>query len=147
MPNLAQALRDEIRRLAKKEIRRSTASMKEAVVRYRRDIAELKRRVADLERRLAVLQKEEKRRLAKKAPAELADGARFSPRWLKAHRERLGLSAADYARLIGVHPITIYSWEHGKTRPRKRQLAALVALRELGKREIRARLELLGATG
>jgi len=56
---------------------------------------------------------------------------------------RLGLSAADYARLVGVSSLTIYNWEHGKSRPRKEQLAALVAVRGIGKREALRRLELL----
>jgi len=36
-----------------------------------------------------------------------------------AQRKRLGLSAADYAKLIGVSSLTVYNWEHGRTRPRQ----------------------------
>ena len=54
---------------------------------------------------------------------------------MKAQRQRLGLSAADYGRLVGVSGLTIYNWEHDKARPRKAQLAALVAVRGIGKRE------------
>ena len=39
----------------------------------------------------------------------------------------------------------IYNWEKGKTRPRQEQLAALVAVRGIGKREALAKLELLAA--
>jgi DNA-binding transcriptional regulator YiaG len=63
---------------------------------------------------------------------------------VKAQRERLGLSAADYAKLVGVSSLTIYNWEQGKTRPRQEQLAALVAVRGIGKREAIKRLALLG---
>ena len=55
------------------------------------------------------------------------------------------MSAANYAKLVGVSPLTIYNWEQGKTRPRKEQLAALVAVRGIGKREALAKLELLKA--
>ncbi len=55
------------------------------------------------------------------------------------------MSAADYARLVGVSQLTIYNWEQGKSRPRKEQLASLIALRGIGKREAVAKLELLGA--
>jgi hypothetical protein len=41
MPNLAATLKDEIRRLAKKEIKAQTDSTKQAVAQYRRDIANL----------------------------------------------------------------------------------------------------------
>ena len=43
MPNIAAVLKDEIRRLAKKEIKAQVGSTKQAVAQYRRDIAELKR--------------------------------------------------------------------------------------------------------
>ncbi len=54
---------------------------------------------------------------------------------MKAQRSRLGLSAADYGKLVGVSGLTIYNWEHEKARPRKAQLTALVAVRGIGKRE------------
>ena len=39
MPNIATVLKEEIRRLAKREIKASTSSTKGAVAQYRRDIA------------------------------------------------------------------------------------------------------------
>ena len=137
------ALKEEIQRIARKEIRTQTKSIRTAVTRYRTDIAELKRVVSSLERKVRLLEKQEKRRLTAKPSPRLAEGARFSPGRLRRHRERLGLSAADYARLVGVHQITIYNWEQGKSRPRKEQLAALVAVRGLRKREARARLKMI----
>ena len=53
---------------------------------------------------------------------------------------RLGLSADDYAKLVGVSPLTVRHWEAGKARPRKAQLAALVAVRGIGKAEAMAKL-------
>ncbi len=55
----------------------------------------------------------------------------------------MGLSAADYATLVGVGAQTIYNWEQGKSKPRVQQLAALLAVRSLGKREAVKRLRLL----
>jgi hypothetical protein len=43
MPNIATVLKEEIRRLAKREIKASTTSTKGAVAQFRRDIARLKR--------------------------------------------------------------------------------------------------------
>ena len=45
--------------------------------------------------------------------------------------------------VVGVTGQTVYNWEQGKSKPRDEQLAALVAVRELGKREAVNRLELL----
>ncbi len=55
----------------------------------------------------------------------------------------MGLSAADYAKLVGVTAQTIYSWEQGRSKPRNEQLAALLAIRDLRKREAHKRLQLL----
>ena len=66
---------------------------------------------------------------------------RFSAKRLAAQRKKLGLSAGDMGALIGVSPQTIYNWEAGKSRPRQQQLAAIAAIRGVGKREIKAKLE------
>jgi hypothetical protein len=50
------------------------------------------------------------------------------------------LSAADLGRLAGATGQSIYDWERGKT-PRPKQIEKLTALRGLGKREAKARLE------
>jgi DNA-binding transcriptional regulator YiaG len=147
MPDLAAALKEEIRRLARKEIKAETGTTKQAVAQYRREIAELKRQVKKQAKKITFLEDQEKKRLEEPEAAEVAEGARFSPRSVKAQRERLGLSAADYAKLVGVSSLTIYNWEHGKSRPRKEQLAALVAVRGIGKREALRRLELFKGEG
>ena len=52
MPNIASVLKEEVTRLARKEVRAATAALKKAVVAYRADIAELKRRSGALEKQL-----------------------------------------------------------------------------------------------
>ena len=141
MPNLASVLKEEIQRLARKEAKASLAKTKQASSQHRRDIARLKREVKGLTQRLASLEGRERKRASKSAPEELAAGARFSPKSVKSHRTRLLVSAADYGRLVGVSALTIYNWEGGKTRPRQQQLAALVSIRGLGKREAWRRLD------
>lgn len=147
MADLAGALKDEIRRLAKKEIRAETGTTKQAVAQYRREIAKLKRQLREQQKKIAFLEAQERKRLLQEPQTaeEVTEGVRFSARSVKSQRERLGLSAADYARLVGVSPLTIYNWEQGKSRPRKEQLASLVAVRGIGKREALARLELARA--
>ena len=54
------------------------------------------------------------------------------------------LSAADYAKLVGVSELTIYNWEQGKSKPSAEGLAAWVAIRDLRKREALRRLEMVG---
>lgn len=144
MPNLATVLKDEICRLARKEVKSQVGVTKRAATQHRRDIAELKRQVQVLARRVAFLESQERKRVSKPVPAASSEGTRFSPRWLKAHRRRVGLSAADYGKLVNVSALTIYSWEGGKSKPRKDALACLASVRGLGKREAMKRLEILG---
>jgi DNA-binding transcriptional regulator YiaG len=147
MPNIATVLKDEIRRLAKKEIKANTSSTKGAVGQFRRDIAKLKRLVQTQQREITFLKTQEQKRLGQpqtKDEDEL-EGVRFSARSVKAQRRRLKLSAADYGKLVGVAGLTIYNWELGKSHPRKQQLARLVAVRGLGRRAALAKLEAMKA--
>jgi len=143
MSNLAATLKQEITRLARKELRAELGTMKKQVVQHRRDIAALKRQVDIHKRELAFLGKQEKKRLKQEPAADSGQDARFSPQWLKGHRQRLGLSARDYARLVGVSELSIYQWERGKTNPRPAQRAKVAAIRGLGKREALKRLEMM----
>jgi DNA-binding transcriptional regulator YiaG len=145
MPNIAAVLKDEIRRLAKREIKAATSTTKQAVVQYRHDIAKLKQLVQGQQKEIAFLKAQERRRLGQPLTQdqEELEGVRHSARSVQAQRKRLGLSATDFGKLIGVSGLTVYNWEHGKGRPKKERLAALVAVRKLGKREATAKLELL----
>jgi len=146
MPNLAATLKEEIQRLARKEIKAQIGTTKQAVTQYRGEIASLKRQMREQEKKIAFLETQEQKRLGQpQAAEESVEGVRFSARSVKAQRERLGLSAADYAKLVGVSGLTIYNWEQEKSRPRKEQFAALVAVRGIGKREALAKLKLLKA--
>jgi DNA-binding transcriptional regulator YiaG len=143
MSKIASVLKEEIARLARKEVNAGTQALRKSNAQYRRDIAELKRQASALTRQVAYLERQERRRAEKGGPAADTTGRRFSPRGLKTHRAKLGLSAADYAALVGVTAQSIYAWENGRTRPAETQLASLIAVRGMGKREALKRLELL----
>jgi DNA-binding transcriptional regulator YiaG len=143
MSKIGSLLKEEMLRLARKEARVEVRIVKKASAQHRRDIAELKRRLRNLTLRLS----QHERRACKEqgaAPAGAAqDMPKFSAKRLRSHRRRLGLSAADYARLVGVTQLSIYNWERGVARPRQEWLQVLAALRELTKKEAQARLEKL----
>ena len=141
MPNIAMVLKEEISRLARKEVRRQTTALRRASAQYRKDIAEMKRRLSDLQRKVAPLQKQVLKGVPSPAAKADAHGVRFTAKGLRSQRERLGLSAADYGKLVGVTGQTIYSWEHEIARPRKGQLPRIASLRHLGKREALAQLQ------
>lgn len=139
MPNINAVLNEQIRRLARREIRANTKAIKRATGHYRRDIAALKRQVAQLLKQLADLRRQIPQEQHAAAP-EAIQNARLRIDGLKGHRARLGLSAKDYGKLMGVSGLTIYNWEAGKSKPRRSQLPRIVAVRGIGKREAMQRL-------
>jgi DNA-binding transcriptional regulator YiaG len=142
MTTFATALKDEIRRLARKEVRAHTSKYAKAIAQYRREIARLKRQQNEQQKRIARLSAVTHKSDDSESNADqLNDSLRFSSRSLRAQRRRTGLSAADYAKLVGVSPLTIYNWEQGKSRPRNGQFQKLVAIRGLGKRQAEQKLE------
>jgi DNA-binding transcriptional regulator YiaG len=145
MPNIAAVLKDEIARIARKEVRVQTEEFKKASAHYRAHIAALRRRVDDLERQLKRVGKTATRSPAGEDGQESGTPRRFSATRLASQRQKLGLSAAEFATLLGVSGQSVYKWEHGESRPRARQLEAIAALRGIGKREAQSRLEKLQA--
>lgn len=147
MPNIAAVLKEEILRLARKEVRGQTGAVRKASAQYRKDIAEMKRRISELQHKVATLE----RRGPEETPSRTAEArterVRFTAKGLRSQRLRLDLSAIDYGRLLGVTGQTVYSWEHGTSRPRRQQVARIASLRGVGKREARTRLEQLTGRG
>lgn len=141
---IATLLRADIERHARRISREENAALRDAVTRYRHDIAALKRDVSALQRGTSGL----KKALGKSAPttpaAEDAAPSRFSPKWLAAHRSMLGLSAEHYGKLAGASGLSIYRWESGKAAPRASGRAALAQIRGLGKRDALTRLAQMG---
>ena len=143
MPNIVAVLKDEISRIARKEIRTETAVVKKASAQYRKDIAELKRQVSNMQGRVSLLENRVLRDVPTPVAQADAKDVRFTAKGLCSQRKRLGLSAAEYGKLVGVTGHTIYTWEKGSSRPRKTQLPVLASIRQMGKKEVHARLEQL----
>jgi len=155
MPDIRQVLREEIQRLARKEVRDALAGVQ-------RENRELRKMITELRRRLAVLEKtggpaSASRRSGVAAPSiddgpnasvdESALGARISSKMIKRIRERLDLTQAALATLLGVSAQTVYQWErkNGPLQLRGRTRAAVVEVRSLGKREAMRRLSMAEA--
>lgn len=140
MPDFMSVLKTEILRLARKEVRIETESLKKASAQYRSDIAALKRQVVALEKQAGRTEKRVSKGLEPTVDSEASTKFRFSAKRMAAQRKNLGLSAGDMGTLVGVSAQTIYNWEAEKSRPRQQQLAAIAAVRKLGKRQIKAKL-------
>jgi DNA-binding XRE family transcriptional regulator len=134
MPNFASALKGEIARVARKEVKGEIQSLKKLSAQHRSHIAALRRQVTALEKLLRQASKGVRAQPAA-AAAEDSDarGLRFRAKGFATHRGRLGLSAAEAGAMLGVSGQTIYHWEAGKAKPRARQMPAIAAMRKLSK--------------
>lgn len=139
MPNVNAVLREEILRLARKEIRATVGPLKKKVADLRRLSSSLKQKVETLEKATARLSEEAEARGLQKVRAGEEDtrGARLGPRSIRSQRGRLGLTRDEFGRLAGVSANAVYLWETGRVSPREKSKAVLVGLRKLGAREAR----------
>lgn len=142
MPNLATALKSEIARVARKELRNEIEPLKRAIAAQRAAIAKLRQQLQEQQR---LLRHSSKRGGSGFAPPDLASEKqlRFSPTRLKKQRQKLDLSAETFGKLVGASGQSVYLWESGRTRPSASSLAAIAALRGIGKRELQGRLDAL----
>ena len=145
MPDIAKVLKEEILRLARKEVRAATAGL-------RKDNAALKRAVGDHKRRIAKLESGSRRLLASAnkrrkesmgTTDEEIQRARITAKMIRSIRAKLKLSQGDLARLVGVNSQTVYQWEHkeGRLTFRGNAKAAIVAVRKLDRKQAQQRIQ------
>lgn len=142
MANIAEILRTEISRLARKELQNELLPVRQALTQSRTGVASLNRRVAALEKQLTATLKA-KAKLPKVVPIheeEASGSLRFSSKGLASLRRRLGISAPQLAALLSVSAQSIYKWESGQTRPNASQLPAIAALRKMGRKAVATQL-------
>jgi len=137
MPDFKQTFQDEVRRLARKELKAFEAKINE----QKKTINALTKRVNELEKKQAAAPaavKPASEAVQSAAPAADGRKARFSPKSLVKFRKKYSLSQKALAILLGVTPFTVSHWEIGKNRPRTNQIEAFSALAKLGKRKVLA---------
>ena len=148
MPDIIAPLKAEIRRLARLEILQQTKATFKATTLHRKEIAALKRMI---QRQGKVLAKLESQPAPEPPPvvevesdSTIPEGFRYSARSVRAQRKRLGLSAEQFGKLIGVSMQTVYSWEQGRARPRRSQIKLLADARTVKRRDAHRAVGLTG---
>ena len=138
MPDFKLTFQEEVRRLARKEVKAAS----ETLAAQQKTIRELTKRIDALEKKQAaaapVAPKDDKT-AELLAPAK-SGKARFSPKTIQQFRKKYGLSQKAVAAILGVTVFAISHWELGKNRPRPNQVAAISALAKIGKRKVEALL-------
>jgi DNA-binding transcriptional regulator YiaG len=142
MGKVEETIKSEIIRLARRELRQVSGPMGRDVRSLKATVSQLRKAVSGLERFAARRDNEmlsEKVKL-EASPEEL-EKSRFSARLIRGLRKRLGISQKELAALAGVTVGAIFQWEKGMFDPREEKKKILVALRKLGRREVRKVLE------
>jgi DNA-binding transcriptional regulator YiaG len=151
MPNVGAVIKQEISRVARRELRGEVELLRKTAREQRSQMAAFKRQLEAMQRTIKKLSSGGAARRAASSfeegegDADTSRRLRFSAKGLAAKRQKLGISAAQMARLIGVSQLSVYKWESGKARPRAAQIQRIAEVRALGKREVMQRLEILDA--
>jgi DNA-binding XRE family transcriptional regulator/uncharacterized small protein (DUF1192 family) len=139
MPNIGQVLRDEIARISRRESRKQSSALQRSSAAHRRDIASLKREIATLRRELK--KSSSSKSAAVQASGDTSGKLRFRADGFRTMRRRLGLSASQLGKLLGVSEQSVYNWETKTATPRASHLPTIARLRSMGKREAQQLLE------
>lgn len=147
MPNIASVLKEEIRRLARKEAKALVAPLKKALSMERKARAQLRKQISASAkaagravRQAATAAAPAASERKSKSGRALAEGWRKDT--VRSTRKALGLSQGQFAKLVGVSQITISFWENGRSTPRMTQQTAVLAAREMGRDKALAKLGL-----
>jgi len=134
MPNIDKILKEEIQRLARKEVKSAIADLKKSNASLKRTAADHKRRLARLERDSKLLQKQTEKGAFKPNQVEV-DKSRITAKMIQSIRKRLGISREDFGSLVGASPQSVYLWENkeGRLTFRGDTKARIVALRGMRK--------------
>ena len=130
-------------RVSKKAIRTEVDALRTQLTQQRKQIAQLKKEIAE-QRKLIREAGRSKRESSRTEASVRSRPPRFSAALVKQRRTKLGLSQADFAKLLGVSSLTVYNIEKGG-KPRQKTLAAFGATAALGKRAAQVRLQSLNA--
>ena len=136
MADFKQLMSEEIRRLARKEVRAALAPMAETISALKHQIAEQKKQIAILTK--AMPAPEEKAAPLAAAIAKPSDKkVRINAAGIIRLRGKLGVTQSELAKLLNVAMHTVSVWEQGRRIPRGAHKAQLAALRTAGKREVK----------
>ena len=146
MPNIANVLREEIQRLAKRQVRAELRTVRRDHVRLKKIVADLRHQMAALDRTSRELVKKVTPVVAAKETKDATEKAaklRPTSTSLKKLRVRLGMTQVQFGKLLGVSGQAVVQWasREGRIRMRKTTLSALAGIQTIGKREAWRRLE------
>lgn len=143
MADIKQVFNDEVRRLARKEVKLAVVPLVKLVAEQKQMIRELKRELAAVKKDMPV----------KEEPVQIIEVAedddkkyRLNAAGIIRIRTKLDLTQGKFAALLGVSTHTVSMWELDKVSPRTNMKKRICQLRTMGKRELKKHLEMLEDT-
>ncbi len=145
MANVMKALKEEIARISRSEIKAALAPIKSVNASQRKYIADLRRQVAELEKENKnIIRQVEKlgATMPQPEPEEDIGRAWITAAGVRSMRKRLRLSQKAFAELAGVSLPTVANWESSKNQGklkirRKAVLARLLEIKSMGIRDLK----------
>ncbi len=137
MGKVEDALRDFIQYHSRREARDIIDDTPKRVRELKRNLRDLRKAVEDLEEKVDVLMEAHHQEMdVPPADEEKTEQARVTSRTIKSIRDRFELTEEELSELLDVSLGSITSWETGDTRPRSKNKARIVTLREMSKDEV-----------
>jgi DNA-binding XRE family transcriptional regulator len=149
MTTFADALKKEIARVARKELKLEIAALRKTSALHRSEIAQLKKQLKALQSQVKKQGKVNGTviRASTRAEKDAGSGAPrgkpgrkvvFTAERLKTQRAKLGFTQEQMAALLGVSSLSIWKWESGGASPRASRVPDILQRLALGKREATA---------
>lgn len=145
MPTFADSLKNEIARIARKELKSELEALRKTNASQRGDIAALKREVKTLQSRVLRTEKVTTKTAAAVMPhieppskpasrSPVGGLGSFNHEAFSDFRKRLGVTQAEMGRLVETSSLSVWKWESGKAQPRAAALLRIQVAMKLGKR-------------
>ena len=139
MPNVGQVLKEEIRRVARREVRIEGGTLRRQIRALRQTVRAQAEVIARLEK--AVPSPAPPTAAGKATAEETPVRRRWTPASIKRQRARLKLSQREFSEILKVSANTVARWEAGTSHPRQSHRTNLARLRGLGIRKVRKMLD------
>jgi len=139
MAKMEGAIKSEILRLAKREVRAAFLPLRRELWGMKLKLSALSKGFATLNRQSKGLRREEAGPKLEASPDEVK-ASRLTPERIRSLRLKKGLSQRELGILTGTTTGAVLSWEKGKFKPKGDKKATLVALRKVTKRDIKKML-------
>ena len=148
MPTLVALLKEEISKIARKEVQDQVRELKQTVREQRDAIARLEKQIGPAKAKAATKSAAKPaakpaakvRKVRQASAGDKRKQLRIAPNTIKKHRKRLKLSQAELGKILNVSTNTVLRWEAGTSKPRSKHLPGLDQLRTISKRELKKQL-------